>query len=47
MRPSPPVSTQGLLVTSAGRATLRLSPPLTVTADEVEQAIAILQEVLS
>ncbi len=38
---------QGLLVTSAGPTTLRLSPPLTVTADETAQAIAILQEVLS
>jgi acetylornithine/N-succinyldiaminopimelate aminotransferase len=36
----------GLLVTSAGPTTLRLSPPLTVTAEEVAQAISILQEVL-
>jgi acetylornithine/N-succinyldiaminopimelate aminotransferase len=36
----------GLLVTSAGPTTLRLTPPLTVTADEVGQAVAILQEVL-
>ncbi|HZO62800.1 MAG TPA: acetylornithine transaminase [Gaiellaceae bacterium] len=35
-----------LLVTSAGPTTLRLSPPLTVTAEEVAQAISILQEVL-
>jgi acetylornithine/N-succinyldiaminopimelate aminotransferase len=37
----------GLLVTSAGPTTLRLSPPLTVSPDEVAQAISILQEVLS
>jgi predicted acetylornithine/succinylornithine family transaminase len=36
----------GLLVTSAGPTTLRLTPPLTVTPDEVSQAISILQEVL-
>ena len=37
----------GLLVTSAGDKTVRLSPPLVVTADEVAQAISILQEVLA
>ncbi len=37
----------GLLVTSAGPATLRLSPPLTVTPEEVAQAISILQEVIA
>jgi predicted acetylornithine/succinylornithine family transaminase len=36
----------GLLVTSAGPTTLRLTPPLTVSPDEVAQAISILQEVL-
>jgi acetylornithine/N-succinyldiaminopimelate aminotransferase len=36
----------GLLVTSAGPGTLRLSPPLTVSPQEVAQAISILQEVL-
>jgi acetylornithine aminotransferase len=36
----------GLLVTSAGPTTLRLTPPLTVTPDEVNQAVSILQEVL-
>ena len=35
----------GLLVTSAGATTLRLTPPLTVTSEEVAQAISILQEV--
>lgn len=37
---------RGLLVTSAGPSTLRLSPPLTVSDEEVAQAISILQEVL-
>ncbi len=37
----------GLLVTSAGPTTVRLSPPLIVTKEEVAQAISILQEVLS
>jgi predicted acetylornithine/succinylornithine family transaminase len=36
----------GLLVTSAGPTTLRLTPPLTVSADEVAEAISILQEAL-
>jgi acetylornithine/N-succinyldiaminopimelate aminotransferase len=36
----------GLLATSAGPNTLRLSPPLTVTSEEVAQAISILQEVV-
>ena len=36
----------GLLATSAGPTTLRLTPPLTVTHEEVAQAISILQEVL-
>ncbi len=35
----------GLLVTAAGPATVRLTPPLTVTRDEVVEAISILQEV--
>jgi acetylornithine/N-succinyldiaminopimelate aminotransferase len=37
----------GLLVTSAGPTTLRLTPPLTVSAEEVAQAVSILQEVIS
>jgi acetylornithine/N-succinyldiaminopimelate aminotransferase len=37
----------GLLVTSAGPTTLRLTPPLVVSPDEVAEAISILQEVLS
>jgi acetylornithine/N-succinyldiaminopimelate aminotransferase len=36
----------GLLVTSAGPTSLRLTPPLTVTPEEVAQAISTLQEVL-
>jgi acetylornithine/N-succinyldiaminopimelate aminotransferase len=36
----------GLLVTAAGPTTLRLTPPLTVTQEEVAEAIPILQEVL-
>jgi acetylornithine/N-succinyldiaminopimelate aminotransferase len=38
---------RGLLVTAAGDDVLRLTPPLTVTADEVAFAVSILQEVLS
>jgi acetylornithine/N-succinyldiaminopimelate aminotransferase len=37
----------GLLVTSAGPTTLRLSPPLIVSPDEVAEAISMLQEVVS
>ena len=36
----------GLLVTAAGEHVLRLTPPLTVSPDEVAQAASILQEVL-
>jgi acetylornithine/N-succinyldiaminopimelate aminotransferase len=36
----------GLLVTAAGERVLRLTPPLTVTADEVALAVSILQEVV-
>ncbi len=35
----------GLLVTAAGENVLRLTPPLTVSPDEVAQAVSILQEV--
>jgi acetylornithine/N-succinyldiaminopimelate aminotransferase len=38
---------RGLLVSSAGERVLRLTPPLTVGADEVEQALIILAEVLA
>ncbi len=38
---------QGLLVLSAGPDVLRLTPPLVVTADEVTQALAIVEGVLS
>jgi predicted acetylornithine/succinylornithine family transaminase len=37
----------GLIVTSAGPTTLRLTPPLTVSPGEVAEAISILQEVLA
>ncbi len=38
---------RGLLVSSAGERVLRLTPPLTVGAGEVEQALAILAEALA
>jgi len=37
--------TQGLLVLSAGENVVRLAPPLTVTADEVDDALAILSRI--
>jgi acetylornithine/N-succinyldiaminopimelate aminotransferase len=36
----------GLLVLTAGERTLRLTPPLTITADLVDQALSTLEEVL-
>ena len=38
---------QGLVVGTAGPTTLRLTPPLTISADETERAISILHEVLA
>ena len=38
---------RGLLVCSAGEAVLRLTPPLTIGTAEVEQALAVLGEVLA
>jgi acetylornithine/N-succinyldiaminopimelate aminotransferase len=38
---------QGLVVGTAGPTTLRLTPPLTISADETDQAIAILLDVLA
>ncbi|HKG11421.1 MAG TPA: acetylornithine/succinylornithine family transaminase [Gaiellaceae bacterium] len=38
---------RGLLVCSAGERVLRLTPPLTIGAAEVEQALAVLGEVLA
>jgi acetylornithine/succinyldiaminopimelate/putrescine aminotransferase len=37
----------GLLLTSAGETTLRLTPPLVVSADEVDEAVGVLAEVLA
>jgi len=37
---------RGLLVGTAGESSLRLTPPLTLTADELDQGLAILEEVL-
>jgi acetylornithine/N-succinyldiaminopimelate aminotransferase len=37
----------GVVVLSAGDRVLRLAPPLTVTADELEHGLAVLREVLS
>jgi acetylornithine/N-succinyldiaminopimelate aminotransferase len=38
---------RGLVTCSAGERVLRLTPPLTITDDEIEQALAILEEVLT
>ncbi len=38
---------RGLLVCSAGPNTLRITPPLTISADEANQALSILEEVLA
>ncbi len=50
-RPAGPVSAAaleaGLLVGTAGESVLRLVPPLTVSHDELEHGLAILQEVLA
>ena len=37
----------GLLVGTAGDTALRITPPLTISADETDQAIALLREVLA
>jgi acetylornithine/N-succinyldiaminopimelate aminotransferase len=37
---------RGLVIGSAGPNTIRLTPPLTLTADEARQALAILKEIL-
>ena len=50
-RPGPPVAhaalEHGLLVGTAGDTALRITPPLTISADEADQAIEILREVLA
>jgi len=38
---------RGLLVAAAGERTLRLSPPLTITDDEIDPALTVLEEVLA
>jgi acetylornithine/N-succinyldiaminopimelate aminotransferase len=38
---------RGVLVGSAGPSTLRLSPPLTISPEELAQALAVLEEVLA
>jgi 4-aminobutyrate aminotransferase-like enzyme len=37
---------RGLLVLGAGRSAIRLSPPLTVTTEQVDVAVRILDEAL-
>ena len=50
-RQAPPVVAEclekGLLVTSAGERVLRLTPPLTIERDDVDEALDILREVLA
>jgi acetylornithine/succinyldiaminopimelate/putrescine aminotransferase len=50
-RPALPVALEalqhGLLVGTAGDTALRITPPLTISADETDQAIALLREVLA
>jgi 4-aminobutyrate aminotransferase-like enzyme len=38
---------RGLLVLSAGPDVLRLTPPLTIGRDEVDEALGVLSEVLT
>ncbi len=38
---------RGLLVLQAGKSCVRLSPPLIVTADEVDTAVRILSEAIA
>jgi acetylornithine/succinyldiaminopimelate/putrescine aminotransferase len=37
---------RGLLVSTAGPSTIRLTPPLTIATEELEHAVGILEEVL-
>ena len=50
-RPAAPVVDaaleHGLVIGSAGENTLRLTPPLTLTADETELGLELLTEVLT
>jgi acetylornithine/N-succinyldiaminopimelate aminotransferase len=38
---------RGVLVGSAGDRVLRLTPPLTVSADELDRGLSVLEEVLT
>ena len=38
---------RGLVIGTAGSTTLRLTPPLTLSTDEADQAISLLTEVLA
>jgi acetylornithine/succinyldiaminopimelate/putrescine aminotransferase len=50
-RPAAPVVaaclTAGLLVGGAGETVLRLTPPLTITAEELDAGLALLAQVLA
>ncbi len=50
-RPAGPVATDclaaGLVVGTAGETVLRLTPPLTVTSEELDLGLALLEEVLT
>jgi acetylornithine/succinyldiaminopimelate/putrescine aminotransferase len=50
-RPAGPVAAAclaaGLLVGTAGETVLRLTPPFTISGDEVELGLALLEEVLA
>ena len=50
-RPAGPVVADclaaGLLVGTAGETVLRLTPPLTITGEELELGLALLEEVLT
>jgi acetylornithine aminotransferase len=37
----------GLLVGTAGEHTLRITPPLTIAADELDRGLSILEEVIA
>ena len=41
------VLARGLLIGTAGNGALRLTPPLTISADEVDEAVCLLAEALA